>query len=330
MALSFTDLPLEELKVYRPDVVEPADFDEFWAETLREARVAAAAPVIEARNDLITELSVSDVTFSGFAGDRVKAWMVTPHGDGPFPAVIEFIGYGGGRGLIGERLAWAAAGFAYIVMDTRGQGSGWGTGGDTPDPHGSAPSSPGFMTQGIEEPSEYYYRRLFTDAARLVETVSSFDIVDASRIAVTGGSQGGGVSIAAAALVPEHVSAVMPDVPFLCHFERSVGVTPGAPFTEIVRYLSVHRNSNDRVFNTLSYIDGVNFSKRVRAAAYYSVALMDEIVLPSTVFAAYNALQVDDRQIEIYEFNGHEAGNFYQWQRQVSWLRERFAGTQAN
>src|SRR3712207_7186408 len=111
-------------------------------------------------------------SFSGYAGDRISAWLTTPRDvAGPLPAVVEFVGYGGGRDLPGSSLSWASAGYAHLVMDTRGQGSGWGGGGDTPDPHGSGPSAPGVMTRGVEHPETYYYRRLMTDAVRAVDAV---------------------------------------------------------------------------------------------------------------------------------------------------------------
>ena len=178
------------------------------------------------------------------------------------------------------------------------------------------------MTRGIHDPAEYYYRRLFTDAVRLVDLVKTFDFVDATRIALTGGSQGGGIALAATAL-SEGILAVMPDVPFLSHFRRAAEITPEAPFTEITRYLAVHRELVDTTFETLSYFDGVNFCRRIQVPAYFSVALMDGIVLPSTVFAAFNHLGSTDRSIEVYPFNGHEGGQFLQWIRQAEWLRER-------
>jgi len=112
-------------------------------------------------------------------------------------------------------------------------------------------------------------------------------------------------------------------VPFLCHFRRSVALTPGRPFTEVTQYLSVHRGRTEEVFGTLSYFDGANFARRASAAALFSVGLMDEIVLPSSVFAAYNSYAGADRDIAVYEFNGHEGGQQFHWQRQVDWLRAR-------
>lgn len=315
-------MPLDLLRTFRPDVAEPADFDDFWTRTLAESRSLASAAQVQPARTPITEVIVEDLTFSGFGGEPIRAWITRPRTDEPRPAVVEYIGYNGGRGVPGERLRWAAAGYVHVLMDTRGQGSGWGSGGDTPDPHGSEGAVPGFMTRGISSPETYFYRRVFTDATLLIDAVAQLPAVDASRITVTGASQGGGISLAAAALHPD-VFAVMPDVPFLCHFRRSVELTPDHPFKEIERYLAVRRGRADDVFQTLSYFDGVNFSRRITAPALFSVALMDGIVLPSSVFAAYNHIGSADAEIEVYEFNGHEGGEIVQWVRQAEWLAER-------
>ena len=321
--MALTDLPLETLRAYRPEVAEPSDFDEFWTDTLAQARALAWAPELAAVDTPIGELVIEDLTFAGFGGEPIKGWVTRPPGEGPWPTVVEYIGYGGGRGLPGERLLWAAAGYAHVLMDTRGQGSGWGSGGDTPDPHGSGPAGPGYMTKGIAAPETYFYRRVFTDGALLIDAVRGLDFVDADRIAVTGGSQGGAISLAVAGLSGADLRAVMPDVPFLCHFRRSVELTPQAPFTEIAGYLSVHRDAEDDVFRTLSYFDAVNFARRVNVPALFSVGLMDPIVLPSTVFTAYNHLGSEDREIEVYPYNGHEGGGHAHWVRQARWLAGR-------
>jgi len=318
-----TDLAGPELENYRPEVPEPSDLDAFWTDTLAQARALGGASHLVAASTPIRELVVEDLTFPGFGGEPVRAWVTRPRAEGRLPAVVEYLGYGGGRGIPGERLNWAAAGYVHLLMDTRGQGSGWGTGGDTPDPHGSHPAVPGFMTRGITDPASYYYRRVFTDGVRLVDAARSLPFVDPERVAVTGGSQGGGISIAVAGLAGDAVRACMPDVPFLCHFRRAVELTPRAPFTEITQYLSIHRTAADQVFRTLSYFDGAVLGRRACAPALFSVALMDDIVLPSTVYAAYHAYGAADRAIEVYPYNGHEGGSVQQWVRQAAWLAER-------
>ncbi|WHE35581.1 acetylxylan esterase [Microbacterium sp. BDGP8] len=321
------DLSLAELQDYRPEVSEPSDFDDFWSATLAGSREAGGEVTVSAASELYATVDVHDMTFPGYGGDPVKAWLILPaHREGPLPAVVEFVGYGGGRGLPTERLAWATAGYASFVMDTRGQGSVWGSGGETPDPHGSGPAVPGFMTRGIESPETYYYRRVFTDAVRAVDAVRSLPEVDASRVSVTGGSQGGGIAIAAAGL-SDGLVAAMPDVPFLCHFERAIGFTGSDPYQEVVRWLAVHRGAEARVFETLSYFDGVNFARRADAATLFSVGLLDPVCPPSTVYAAFNAYGGAHKEMSVFPFNEHEGGQGYQWEAQAGFLRRVLGGT---
>ena len=123
---------------------------------------------------------------------------------------------------------------------------------------------------------------------------------------MSGGSQGGGIAIATAALVPD-VQAALPDVPFLCHFRRAIDLVDSFPYHEIVHYLRHHRTHEDQILATLDYFDGMNFAPRIRAVSLFSTALMDTICPPSTVFAAYNWLEAE-KKIMVYKYNQHEGG----------------------
>ena len=241
--MAYFDLPEAELRTYHPERHEPADFDTFWTQTLNEARELARVTQFKPVQVPLTTVEVFDVTFSGAAGTPVRGWLVLPRAQrGALPCVVEFLGYGGGRGLPHEWLLYASAGYAHFIMDTRGQGSAWRSG-DTADAgSGGEPHLPGFMTLGIRDPHSYYYRRLYTDAARAVEMIRSHPAVDAARVAVTGGSQGGGLAIAAAGLIPD-VVACLPDVPFLCHFERAMRITDSLPYGEIAQFMRVQRHA---------------------------------------------------------------------------------------
>ncbi|MFI1395984.1 acetylxylan esterase [Streptomyces sp. NPDC020681] len=318
------DVPLDELRTWRSRSVEPADFERFWAKTLAQARTHE----LDARFDLVdtglVTVDVYDATFAGFGGHPVKGWLVLPAGTSEsLPVVVEFVGYGGGRGLPHTHLLWASAGFAHFVMDTRGQGSGWAAG-STADPVGSAPAYPGFLTKGIEDPYAYYYRRVFTDAVRAVEAARSHPRTDAARTAAVGVSQGGGITLAVGALVPDLV-AIAPDVPFLCDFPRATAISDRTPYREVGHYLSTHRGSVERVRSTLAYFDGVHFAARGRAPALFSAALEDLTCPPSTVFAAFNAYAGPHKEIEVYDFNGHEGGGPHQQAVQLRWLAQQMA-----
>ena len=168
------DMPLEQLETYLPPREEPPDLDEFWQGTLAEARDIPLNAVFELVDFKLRTVETFDVTFNGYGGQPVKGWLLLPRQrSGPLPCVVEYIGYGGGRGFPLDWLVWSSAGFAHLVMDTRGQGSAWERAGqgDTPDPEpdGANPHYPGFMTRGVLDPKTYYYRRVFTDGVRAVE-----------------------------------------------------------------------------------------------------------------------------------------------------------------
>lgn len=301
----FTDLTEDELASYRSAQTEPDDFGAFWAATLAESRAAGGSLTVSPAPGL-QAIEVFDVTFPGFGGHPIRGWLRRPRGAvGPLPAVVEYVGYGGGRGHAFENLFWAATGLVHFQMDTRGQGSAWSRG-DTGDPAESGPHAPGFMTKGIESPGAYYYRRLITDAVRAVDAVRTCEMVDPSRVAVLGGSQGGGLALAVAGLVPD-VAALVAYAPFLCDFPRATTITDEDPYREIARYLSIHRHATGRVLGTLSYFDGTNFARHAAAPAWFSAALMDPICPPSTVYGAFHNY-AGPKTMTLWPYNGHEAG----------------------
>jgi cephalosporin-C deacetylase len=318
------DLPLAELWDLREELPEPEGLDAFWQQTLADAAPVPLDVRVEPVSSVLTTVTTYDVTFAGFGGAPIRAWLHLPavRGSAPLAGVVQYQGYNGGRGLPHEHTFWAQAGFAHLVMDTRGQGSGWSIG-ETPDPAASGPAQGGFLTRGIEAPEHHFYRRVYVDAVRAVDVLRSRPEVDADRVAVTGHSQGGGITIAVAAL-SKHVAAAMPDVPFLSHFRRAVDLTPGDPYAEVARYLAAHRDRTRLAFATLAHFDAALLARRASAPALFSVAMMDSICLPSTVFAAYHAYAARKR-IEVYEFNDHEGGGAFHAARQVAWLRATLA-----
>jgi cephalosporin-C deacetylase len=313
-----TDLAEPELSAYTSAVTPPADLESFWNRTLSEARAMAWPTTSTAVATGLRLVTTFDVTFSGYDGDPVRAWYHRPADtDAPLPVIVNFQGYGGGRGLPHQISHWVAAGYACVEVDTRGQGSGH-TPGDTPDPSGSGPAYPGYMTRGIASPDSYYYRRVFTDAVRALDCVRELAGIDPSRVAVTGGSQGGGICIAVAGLA-DGVTAALPDVPFLSDYRRGAEIAIKAPYTEIAGYLATHPDQVARAFETLSYFDASVLGRSASASALFSVALMDQICPPSTVYAAYNSY-AGVKEIRRYAFNDHEGGHVFHQAEQLRWL----------
>ena len=171
-----TDMDEAGLWEYRSTYKAPADFDEFWRKTLEEAAAFPLDVRIERVTTDLRTVEIFDVTFAGYGGHPVRAWLRLPRIPGTrptserlLPGVLQFHGYGSGRGRALDDLLWASAGYAHLLMDVRGQG-GNHAGGDTGDPVGSAgPTHPGFLTKGLENPEAYYYRRVYVDAVRALQ-----------------------------------------------------------------------------------------------------------------------------------------------------------------
>jgi cephalosporin-C deacetylase len=215
--------------------------------------------------------------------------------------VVKFIGYGGGRGVPSEHALLPALGYAVLVMDSRGQGGRWSAGATADG--GTGPENSQVMTRGLESPENYYYTRLFTDAVRAVDV--ALELAGAGgTVAVSGGSQGGGLALAAAALHPDGVSACHADVPFLCDIQRAITLAPDAPYTEIPAFLAQNVALVDTALNTLRYIDCALLARRITAPTLVSVGQMDTVCPPSTVFAAYNEINAD-KEIIVYPYSGH-------------------------
>jgi cephalosporin-C deacetylase len=322
--MAMFDLPLAALRDYRPALDEPDDFDDFWLRTLTAARRHDLAPELVPYDALLPGVRVSDVRFSGYDGQRVAAWFISPatgerRAAEKRPCVVQFIGYGGGRGRPHEWLLWPAAGYAVLVVDSRGQGDG-----DTPDlPGDDTPHHTGLLTRGVLDPEQYYYRRLFTDAVRAVDLAATLEPVDPTRIVVAGASQGGGIAQAVAGL-HDQVRGALIDVPFLTHFRRATEITDSYPYKELAAFCADNRDRVEQVFATLGYFDGVSLAARATAPALYSVGLMDDVCPPSTVFAAYNHY-AGPKQMQVWPYNRHEGGGTFQAPVQLPWLRDLMA-----
>ncbi|RZS89756.1 cephalosporin-C deacetylase [Motilibacter rhizosphaerae] len=324
--MAWYDLPLEQLRTHRTATQAPADLDAFWSRVLAATEAAARPTTLERwKPGVYGPTPVWDVEFSGGRGDRIRAWYLRPAGvaeDEPLPVVVTSIGYGGGRSVPADHLALPALGFASLVMDTRGQGARWAVGstGDGPD---LGPELSTVMSRGITDPEQYYYTRLYCDVARAVD-VAARDLpgVDSARIGVTGGSQGGALSLAAAALRPGLVRAVAADVPFLCDISRAIRITDSNPYKEVGDFLAQHVDLVETAERTLAYVDNAVLAPRITAPVHMTVGLMDDICPPSTVFAAFNALEVEDRSIVVNQFGGHSPSHVHD-ELKLRFLRER-------
>jgi cephalosporin-C deacetylase len=319
------DWGYEQLVNYRPSLTREPDFAAFWAETLAQTRAFDLDPQLDPQPYPMADVGVQRLTFAGFGGHRIGGLYLTPRtiAEKPAPVVIVYHGYTGGAGQVHQHLAWVMMGCAVISVDPRGQG------GETGEAGGYRGGSVmGWMTNGILDPQDYYYRRVYADCVRAVDFAFTRPELDCSRLCVAGGSQGGGLSIAAAGLEPR-IKLCAPDVPFLCHFRRAVEIAGAGPFPEISNYLGRYPQHVETVWRTLSYHDGMNLAAAIPASTrmLWSVGLWDDVCPPSTVYAAYNHAPSPEgaKQMAVYPFNKHEGGGGWQAERKIAWLAEELA-----
>ncbi|WP_051197071.1 acetylxylan esterase [Jonesia quinghaiensis] len=297
----------------------------FWDEQLNHlpTPTVSSTPV----EGLTDTVSIDDVTFTGAHGDPIRAWFTRPTNSPTRGVVVEYLGYGRGRGKPFERLWWAAAGFAHLLMDTRGQGSQYGTGGETPDPHGSGPHVPGFLTKGINSPHDLYYVRLILDGVAAVSAAEKLSGHQRDRVFLSGNSQGGGIALAVAGLLPG-LGGVTANVPLLCDIERSVETASDGPYLEARTYAATHRERVDALFDCLAHVDVVNIVPRSTTPALVSYGLADTLCPVGGVRRMLDAYGSDSSHrvpVEVveYRFNGHDGGDATQLDRQLRWVRDR-------
>lgn len=293
------DMPLEQMRQYKPALYREADFEQFWESTVEEAvNQPINAELIP--YDLPADgLQCYAVRFDGFKGGRLAGWYVRPTRAGRFPGVCMYHGYSGRGCRPLDMLPIAAQGMCVLSMDCRGQN------GQSQDALVSAEGNVmGWMTKGIREPKQYYFRYVYADAVRALELLAHREEVDEQRLAITGGSQGGGITIAVAALSERPILA-LPDVPFLCDFRRAIDITPLGPYPELVNFLKTFPELYPQMIRTLSYCDGLNLAPWIKCRTVVCNCLCDDVCPPSTIFAAYNHMTCDKR-IDVFPYHKHE------------------------
>lgn len=304
MPLTF-DLPFEELLTYEGRTPRPADHDEYWERGLADLAAVPADVVIEPAEFQTPLARCSHLWFTGTGGARVHAKLLQPVAPtGPHPALLQFHGYTGGSGDWSSQLGYAALGYTVAALDCRGQA---GLSVDEAPVAGWSMAS--YLLRGVDDaPENMALRHLFLDSARLAQIVLAMDDVDPDRVAATGYSQGGGLTLACAALEPR-LKLAAPVYPFLCDFQRAweMDLEKG-PYNEITTYFRardpLHVRESD-IFSRLGYVDVQHLAPRVRAEVLMTVSLGDKICPPSTQFAAYNKLG-GDKAYRLYPDFAHE------------------------
>ena len=304
--MPIVDMPLEKLKVYNGINPRPSDFDEFWDSSLAE--LDAIDPMVDLKKVDFPSVIADcyELTFTSTKGARIYAKLAKPKKiEGKIPAVIQFHGLSGSSISWRSLISFVSQGYCVASMDSRGQG---GYSADVGGVPGSTFSTP--FVRGLDgAPGDLYCRDLFLDTAMIARIIMGFDYVDETRVGVFGGSQGGGLSIACAALVPE-IKLCAADYPYMSDYKRvwdmdlDKGAYEGLHY--YFRHFDPRHEREDEIFTKLGYIDVQFLAPRIKAKVLMATGLLDTTCPPSTQFAMYNKLTCEKQSV-IYPDYGHEA-----------------------
>ena len=308
MPLTF-DLPIEQLKHYLGKNPRPADFDSFWDKGLAEMySIKPKVELIEAEFKA-PNVECFHLFFTGVGDARVHAKLLRPvNAPTPHPAVLLFHGYTGDAGDWFDKLGYVNAGFTVAALDCRGQA---GLSEDQGRVIGN--TLHGHIIRGLDDalkgsPEKLLFRQIFLDTAQLAKIVMEMPDVDANRVGAMGGSQGGALTIACAALEP-HIKLAAPLYPFLSDYlrvwEMDYAKDAYKELQEYFRHSDPMHTLDATIFEKLGYIDIQFLAPRIQAEVFWGIGLMDTICPPSTQFAVYNKI-ISSKKMAIYPDFGHE------------------------
>ena len=303
--MPLTDMPLEELKRYQGRNPRPEDLDAYWEAALAEMH--AVDPQVERVPASFTSpvADCFDLWFTGVRGARIHAKLLLPkQRAGRAPAVLQFHGYTGHCGDWQSKLGYAASGFVVAALDCRGQG---GYSEDVGGVKGTTHN--GHIIRGLsDKPENMLMRHIFLDTAQLAKIVMAMPEVDETRVGAMGGSQGGALTIACAALEPR-INRLAPVFPFLCDYQRvwemDLAKDAYVELKEHFRNFDPLHEREKEIFEKLGYIDNQHLAHRIQAEVMMFTGLMDTICPPSSQFAAYNKITAPKSMV-IYPDFGHE------------------------
>ena len=300
------DMALDQLRRYMGSGPVPGDFDDYWDKALGELDRQPLDYTLEPSGFTAPGVRCDYLYFTGVGGARVCCKFLRPSVvEGKIPGIAMFHGYSGDSGGWFSKLAYAYAGYAVLALDVRGQ---MGRSDDNTCVTGN--TLRGHIIRGLSggDPEQLFFRNVFLDTAQTARILMSMDIVDETRIGATGGSQGGALTVACAALEPR-VKQNAPLYPFLSDYKRvwEMDLFKEA-YDELnyyVRFNDPRHENIDRMFEMLGYIDVSNLAPRIKGETYMFLTLQDQICPPSTQFAIYNKINAK-KSCEIYPNHGHE------------------------
>ena len=241
------------------------DFTEFWQQALAESAATPLDMKLQAAPEKSTATTEAfRISFATLGGRRIYGWYARPKAPGRYPAHIRFPSSGiyplAGPEVFTDRCSlWIQIhGFEVDLSNM---------------PAGDDPGK-NYWTAGIASPQTAMWRTIYVSLVRAVDFMVAQPEVDPQRVVVIGGSQGGGLSLVAAAL-DHRIALAMPYHSGLPRLDWTVKYTPGYwPFGMEAK----PAEQNEAQFlRTLSYFDPANLTQDIRCPVVAEAGLMDTV-----------------------------------------------------
>lgn len=273
----------------KPVVTDPSDFDAFW----NAGKVQLAKIPLESKMELMPNLSTSkvDVYHVSFQNvgtgissiSRIYGMLAVPKSIDPnkkFPALLRVPG-AGVRPYVGQ-VAMAERGIITLEIGIHGMPVNL-----PPQVYNDlgAGSLNRYMYYNLDDKDTYYYRRVYLGCIRANDFLTSLPQYDGNNLAVIGGSQGGALSIVTAAL-DQRVKSLAVSYPAI---SDTAGYTANRAGGWPHAFRDLKMRTKEKL-ETASYYDAVNFARRLKIPGIYTWGFNDEVVPPTSSYAAYNII----------------------------------------
>ena len=305
---------------FSPEQIEPtaelpSDFKSFWSRAIQENQEIPMDVKMTLLPDRCTEkVDVFHVSLQNYTrGSRIYGILCKPKKEGNYPAVLEVPGagvrpYNGRVDLAEEGIISFQIGIhgipvtmePYIYNNLR---------------YGALN---GYWTANLDDKDKYYYKRVYLGCVRAVDFVTGLPEYDGNNLAVTGGSQGGALSIITAGL-DDRIKYLAANYPALSDLSGYLeGRAGGWPHMFHPRDSS---NYTEAKIETAKYYDVVNFARQVTQPGWYSWGFNDTVCPPTSMYSAYNVINAP-KELQLFLDTGHWT---YSEQRAMKkqWLLEQ-------
>jgi cephalosporin-C deacetylase len=282
----FTNVVMNPEDIRSP-IRKPEDFDAFWKHNFSElSKLNIAHEIKLIERDPNAKTHLYEVSLISIDDLTIKGWLEIPKKKGKYATLYRVSGYTENLEPLDKYDDMIV--FSLNVRD-----------------HGNSDNSGireyEMWVRGLENKDNYFYKNIYLDCFVGLNYLASREDVDLDRIAVWGGSQGGGLSLLTAAY-DKRVSLCIADIPFLTDWERYFEISH---WYELDKWMAQHPNITwNEILDVFSYFDTKNMAHKIECPVWMGIGLQDDVCPPATSFATYNLID-SPKHYTIYPHQFH-------------------------